>query len=295
MLIYPFLTAFAGNAIPTPIKWVQLQDHTPLAGFLALHWPLLIFGGLSFFVRGVHKTALLFAFIFLGLLLISEYIYVDDITGGKSERTNTVMKWWGWIWTGGLITLSTLLLASRIRWIQGFTILILLVINGYLIDVANYWFYTDKSAAGKMAAHSVYTQDLIVRDMFGFLEKAPYGIVLENNYGDSYTDSGIYSAFAVKPTLLGWPLHLETWHANIGQVWILKDQIIKFYKGELADSANWLVANHVDYIIWNSRDASEANAWQNINKAIDKRYDWHEFHPDPNQHIGIWLRSKVTD
>ena len=295
LLIYPFLTAFAGNAIPTPIKWVQVQDHTPLAGFLALHWPLLIFGGLSFFVRGVHKTALLFAFIFLGLLLISEYIYVDDITGGKSERTNTVMKWWGWIWTGGLITLSTLLLASRIRWIQGFTILILLVINGYLIDVANYWFYTDKSAAGKMAAHSVYTQDLIVRDMFGFLEKAPYGIVLENNYGDSYTDSGIYSAFAVKPTLLGWPLHLETWHANIGQVWILKDQIIKFYKGELADSANWLVANHVDYIIWNSRDASEANAWQNINKAIDKRYDWHEFHPDPNQHIGIWLRSKVTD
>ena len=295
VLLYPFLTAFAGNAIPTPIKWVQLQDHTPLAGFLALHWPLLIFGGLSFFARGVRKTALLFAVIFLGLLLISEYIYVDDPTGDKSERTNTVMKWWGWIWTGGLVTLSTLLLASRIRWIQGLTVLILLVINWYLIDVANYWFYTNKSDAGKLVAHSFYTQDPIVRDMFGFLEKAPYGIVLENNYGDSFTDSGIYSAFAVKPTLLGWPMHLLTWHTSIGQAWILKDQIIKFYKGELPDSANWLVANHVDYIIWNGRDALQANAWQNINTSIEKRYDWHEFHSDPNQHIGIWLRRKVTN
>jgi hypothetical protein len=295
VLLYPFLTAFVGNAIPTPIKWVQLQDHTPLAGFLAMHWPLLIFGGLSLFVRGIGRTALLFAVIFLGLLLISEYIYVDDPTGDKSERTNTVMKWWGWIWTGGLVTLSTMLLASRIRWIQGVTVLILLVINWYLIDVANYWFYTDKSAAGKLAAHSFYTQDLIVRDMFGFLEKAPYGIVLENNYGGSFTDSGIYSAFAVKPTLLGWPMHLLTWHTSIGQAWILKDQIIKFYTGELPNSADWLLANHVDYIIWNGRDALQANAWQNISKAIDKRYNWHEFNSDPNQHIGIWLSRKVAD
>jgi hypothetical protein len=295
LLLYPFLTVFTSNAIPTPIKWVQSQDHTPLADFLAMHWPLLVFGGLSFFAGGSRKIALLFTAVFVGLLLISEYIYVDDPSGDKFERTNTVMKWWGWIWSGGLVTLSTLLLASRIRWVNGLAVVSLLIVNWYLVDVARYWFYTDQSASGKLAADSVYTQDPMVRDLFGFLEKANYGIVLENNYGGSFTDSGIYAAFAVKPALLGWPMHLLTWHTSIGQVWILKDQIIKFYEGELPDSTNWLLGNNVDYIIWNGRDALKPKAWQNIDNSIDKYYDWHEFHSDPNQHFGVWVRRRLNN
>ncbi|MCX7088443.1 MAG: DUF2298 domain-containing protein [Methylococcales bacterium] len=214
LLLYPFLTEFASQAVPTPIKWVQAQDHTPVIGFLALHWPLLLFGLLSVFSKGTRRLALLFSVVFLGLLLVSECIYVDDPTGGKYERTNTVMKWWGWIWSGGLVALATPLLASQVRWVKGLVVLALLLINVYVFDVARYWVYTDQSAAGKLAADSVYTQDPVTKNVFGFLAQAPDGIVLENNYGGSFTESGIYAAFAVKPSLLGWPMHLLTWHSG---------------------------------------------------------------------------------
>ncbi|MEQ1637624.1 MAG: DUF2298 domain-containing protein [Methylococcales bacterium] len=293
ILLYPFLTAFASNALPTPIKWVAMQDHTPLVGFLALHWPLLLFGTLSLFAKDTRRLALLFTGVFVGLLLISECIYVDDPSGGKFERTNTVMKWWGWIWSGGLVTLATLLLASRVRWITTVVVLALFPINWYLVDVVKYYWITDKSSAGKLAADSVYTYDPVVRDMFSFLKKAPNGIVLENNYGGSFTDSGIYSAFAVKPTLLGWPMHLLTWHNSIDQAWVLKEQIVQFYTGKLPDAANWLLANKVDYIVWNTRDAQAPDSWEPVNNNIKQTYAWHEFQSDPSRHIGLWLRRKA--
>jgi Uncharacterized membrane protein (DUF2298) len=292
LLLYPFLTGFASNALPTPIKWVLAQDHTPFVEFLALHWPLILFGALSCFASGTRRMALMFAVVFLGLLLVSECFFVDDPMDGKFERTNTVMKWWGWIWSGGLVALATLLLASRVRWIQGLVVMALLLINWYVVDVARYWLYTDKSAAGKLAGHSIYTGEPAIRDLFRFLEKVPFGIVLENNYGGAFTDSGIYAAFAVKPTLLGWPMHLLTWHKNIDQAWILKDQIVEFYKGQLPDAAKWLVANNVEYIIWNALDAEQANAWEHIKDSIDKVYAWHEFQSDPNRHLGLWVRRK---
>jgi len=290
LLLYPFLTGFAGNALPTPIKWVQAEDHTPIVSFLAMHWPLLVFGVLALFSSGTRRMALLFAAVFLGLLLVSECIFVDDPSGGKYERTNTVMKWWGWIWSGGLVTLATMLLASRARWIQGAVVVALLVINWYAQDIVRYWLYTDKSSAGKLAAHSVYTSDPVVRDQFDFLLKAPPGIVLENNYGGAYTESGIYAVFAAKPTLLGWPMHLQTWHNSIGQAWLLSEQIIRFYKGELPNAADWLLANKVEYVVWNARDAAQADAWGPINDNIAHVYAWHEFNSDSSRPIGLWIR-----
>ncbi|NOT85205.1 MAG: hypothetical protein HOP02_10620 [Methylococcaceae bacterium] len=292
LLLYPFLTGFASNALPTPIKWVQSKDHTPLVGFLAMHWPLLLFGILSLFAKSTRRLSMLFAVVFLGLLLVSELIYVDDPSGDKFERTNTVMKWWGWIWSGGLVTLATLLLASQVRWISIIVVLALLPINWYVLDIVNYWRFTDKSAAGQLAADTVYTRDATAKEMFGFLQQAPVGIVLENNYGGSFTDSGIYAAFAVKPTLLGWPMHLLTWHNSIDQAWVLKEQIIQFYTGKLPDSANWLLANKVDYIVWNTHDAQVPGAWEPIQNNIKQSYAWHEFQTDTTKHIGLWVRHK---
>lgn len=290
LLLYPFLIEFAGNAVPTPIKWVQSPNHTPLLSFSVLHWPLLLFGLLSLFAKGTRGLAIGFSIIFLGLLLVSECIYVDDPSGDKFERTNTVMKWWGWIWSGGLLTLATLLLASQTRWLKGVVVVTLLVINWYAVDVVRYWLLTDKSSAGKLAAHSIYTQDPVVMDMFNFLKNAPAGIVLENNYGNSFTDSGVYSAFAHKPTLMGWPLHLITWRGNIAQVWVIKAQIEQFYAGKLPEALNWLNANHIDYIVWNARDAKTLNAWDSITNSIRQDYTWHEFQADAHQHIGFWVK-----
>ena len=289
LLLYPFLSGFTQNAIATPIKWVSESNHTPLIDFIAMHWPLLLFGTLNFFYFRKRVVTLPFAAIFLTLLLFSEYIYVDDPTGDRFERTNSVMKWWSWIWTGGLITLSTLLLASKTRWINVLVVMSLSLINWYGFDVANYLFYTNKSDSGKLYAHSIYTQDPGVKEIFEFLKNAPSGIVLENNYGDSFTDSCIYAAFAVKPCLLGWPMHLQTWHTSISQAWLLKDQIISFYNGELLNADSWLIGNNVKFIVWNSRDELQSDAWGKIKNAISKNYNWYEFNSDINHHIGLWI------
>jgi len=291
LLLYPFLTGFAGKALATPIRWVTAEDHTPLRQFLALHWPLLLLGGLALWQKENRRLGLLFAAVFLGLLLISEFIYVDDPTTGAYERANTTMKWWGWIWSGAVVTLGVALLTSRRTWVRGLVVATCLVLNLYAFDVARYWIHSGKDDRGKLAAHGLYTRDVTVRDIFRYLEKAPYGIVLENSYGDAYTDSGIYAVFAAKPSLLGWPSHLLTWHGNVAQAWILQGQIRQFYAGTLPDAAALLSANQVDYIVWNYKDhEQQPAAWQLANASINQRYAWIEFQNNPDVHVGLWVR-----
>ncbi|WP_028452354.1 DUF2298 domain-containing protein [Chitinilyticum aquatile] len=291
LLLYPFLAGFAGKALATPIKFVQTQDHTPFMQFIAQHWPILLFAALGVWQKETRRLALLFSVVFLGLLLISELIYVDDPTGGRYERTNTTMKWWGWIWSGAVVAMTVTLLMSVRSWVRWVTVGALLLINIYAYDVARYWIYTGKGDLGKLEAHGLYTRDATVRDMFRYLEKAPYGIVLENWYGDAYTDSGIYAVFAVKPNLLGWPSHLMTWHGSVGQAWALKEQIRQFYAGTLPDAADWLVANKVEYIVWNYKDHSQQPAaWAQINQAVGSKYAWIEFQGNPDVHVGLWVR-----
>ncbi|MBS1143288.1 MAG: hypothetical protein H6R14_694 [Proteobacteria bacterium] len=291
LLLYPFLSGFANKALATPIRLISPEDHTPLVQFLAVHWPLMLLAALGLWQKENRRLALLFSVIFLGLLLISELIYVDDPTGGAYERANTTMKWWGWIWTGGSVALGVSVLASSRAWVRWLVVASFMLINLYAYDVARYWIYSGKGDQGKLAAHGLYTQDPTVRDMFRHLEKAPYGIVLENCYGDAYTDSGIYAVFAAKPSLLGWPSHLSTWHRNVGQAWMLKEQILQFYLGTLPDAANWLIANKVDYIVWNYKDFEmQPGAWQQANEAIGDKYAWLEFQANPEVHVGLWVR-----
>lgn len=293
LLLYPFLSSFAGKALSAQIKPVYLQDHTPPIQFLAQHWPLLLFACLGLWQRESRRLALLFSVVFLGLLVVSELIYVDDPTGDAFERSNTTMKWWGWIWSGAAVALGTTLLASSRAWVRWLTISALIVINLYVFDVARYWIYTDKADRGKLAAHGLYTRDATVRDMFRYLEKAPYGIVMENCYGDAYTDSGIYAVFAAKPSLLGWPSHLMTWHGDVTRAWIMKEQIRQFYAGTQPGMTRWLEANGVDYIVWNHKDHQEQPAaWQTINEAIRGDYGWQEFQANPEIHTGLWLRRR---
>jgi hypothetical protein len=85
-------------------------------------------------------------------------------------------------------------------------------------------------------------------------------------------------------------MHLQTWHASINQAWLLKDQIISFYKGDLSNADSWLMGNNVKFIIWNSKDDLQLKAWEKVKKNIYRNYEWYEFDSDPIHHIGIWVR-----
>ncbi len=290
VLIYPFLTIFTARPLSTPIKLVGLQDHTPLMQFIALHWPIMLFALLGVFQKGTRKFTVMLALAFAFLLAFSEIVYVDDPTGGFQDRTNSTMKWWGFIYTGALVSLGALLLAAKSKAVRVVTVLSLLAINVYLYDVARYYFTTEKSEFGNLYASGTYTRDATVRDMFRYLAKAPMGIVLENQYGDALNDTGIYALFAQKPVLLGWSNHLLTWHSNVGQMFILKDQIKKFYTGDMPDMANWLLAQDVKYIVWSGKDAENRAGWGKIQQAISHEYAWHEFYAAGDFRVGIWTK-----
>lgn len=291
LVLYPFLSGFAARSSPTPLRWVTAQDMTPLLPFLALVWPLLILMVLGLFLRESRRIGLLWVLVFGGLLVFSQVVFIDDSSGDQYQRTNTVMKWWGWIWTGGLVTLGALGLGSTKRWARWGAAFALAGTLVYGLSIAQYWRVTEKQDFGRLAADGVYTNDAAARDMFRFLAVAPDGIVLENSYGDSYSDSDVYAAFAAKPSLLGWPLHLITWHGAVDEVWLRRDQIRAFYAGTLSEPSVWLLANDVRYIVWNARDAKTIEVWKRWADALQPAYYWRPFGNVDGKPVGLWVRQ----
>ena len=290
-LVYPFLTDFAVNAQNTPIRFTAAIDHTPFDRFIGQHWPLLVLMILSLFNPSTRKLSIAMAITFGLILLISEFVYVDDPTVGKYERSNTTMKWWGWVWCGGLVSLGALCLGSSarlVRWTAGIT---LLLVSVYTYDVARYYVVTGKGDLGHLSGHHWLTQDPAARDMIKYLDDAPRGIVLENEYGNAYTNTTLYALFTGKPALLGWPLHLLTWRGDVPDVWALNTQIQTFYAGTLPDSLDWLLANKVRYVVWSAAENGKApQAFDHIRQQIGSRYQWKEFYVAGDYRVGLWVR-----
>jgi hypothetical protein len=293
-LIYPFLERFVTHDSAIAIKLVFAQDHAPVGEFLGLHWPLLVLVLLGMTQPTTRKLSISLALSFGLMLLISELFFVDDPSGDQYERGNTTMKWWGWIWTGALVSLGSVCLGSAARYARWGAVITLGLVSVLAFDVARYFILVDKSDAGHVEGHYWYTKDLGNRDLFRYLKTAPDGIVLENHYGNAYVNTGIHAMFAGKVALLGWADHIVTWHGashgEIEDVRILQEQIKSFYKGQLPDSLDWLHANNVQYVVWGPVESSkDPQAYATINQQISTRYTWKGFAEGDDTRIGVWV------
>ncbi|MBI3562534.1 MAG: hypothetical protein HY080_12555 [Gammaproteobacteria bacterium] len=294
VLVYPFLSGFVTNVQTTSIRFVTMINHTPLSRFIGMHWPLLLLVLFGLLNPQQRRFSISLAIVFAALLLISEFVYVDDPSGGKYERTNTTMKWWGWIWTGGLISLGTLGSSSRVRWIRWGTIAIVLLISTAVLDLSRYFVLMDKNDMGYLAGHHWLTQDPTQAALVNFLQTEPNGIVLENQYGDSYDNTTLYALFSGKPALMGWPAHLITWRRNVIDVYPMKERIQTFYAGNLADSLAWLQANHVRYIVWSPDDNKDPQAFVRVQQQISNGYHWQVFYDTGTYRVGVWIANQPT-
>ena len=290
-LLYPFLSGFAVNAPGVPIRFTAATDHTPLNQFLGQHWPLLILIALGLFEPSTRKLSVMMAATFGLLLLMSEFVYVDDVTGDKYERANTTMKWWGWIWCGGVVSLGALCLGSASRAVRWTTMTTLLLVSVYVYDIGRYFMVTGKDDMGHLSGHYWMTQDPTNKALIGYLQNAPDGIVLENEYGNAYTNTSLYGLFTGKPVLLGWPIHLLTWRGDVPDVWALNTQILEFYKGNLTDSLEWLLLNKVQYVVWSATENDkDPKAFEKIQQQISSHYAWKEFYVADEYRVGLWVR-----
>ncbi|WP_148713782.1 DUF2298 domain-containing protein [Chitinolyticbacter meiyuanensis] len=293
LLVYPYLSGLAAQAISTPIKPVPMGDHTPPLRFLIFWWPMLVMMGLAVVDKKTRPLAICFGVAFLVMLAISELVYVDDPSGGKYDRTNTTMKWWGWLYSGGLLACGALALASTLRWVRVATVIALLLVCSYAYDVARYWIHTPKTEMGQLNGKSWFIRDQpALRDMINYLKHAERGIVLENWLGDAYTNQGLVAMFAQQVSMMGWVNHVSLWHGAPSSVWSETNLLKSFYKGEMPDMANWLARHKVDYIVWTPADNNASpQSWATINNAIAGHYSWKPFGDNPL--TGLWVRREI--
>jgi hypothetical protein len=291
VLLYPFLATFSQQPTASAIHWVEADDRTPWPQFLAALWPVLTFIGLGLARREWRRPTAALALASFLILLLSEFIFVDDPAGDPYQRTNTTMKWWGYLNTLNIAGLGALMLASTSKRIRIVVIVTCLILNTYTYDLFRYWSTTPKTEFGQLRGDGVYTRDPPTREMLRYLTAAPDGIVMESLPCGAFCDAGIHALFSGKPLLLGWPMHVQTWRVTVGGMWIRKDDIDRFYRGELAQPADWLSSNEVRYVVWSRGDARHAAAWQTINAALRNRYMWREFGRDNGTPIGLWVKN----
>ena len=289
VLIYPFLTHFAAHALQTPIRWVNAIDHTDPVRFVVLMWPLLALFGLAAIDAKKRPLVLLFIVSFALMMFLGEFTWVDDPSVGRYERTNTTMKWWGWMWSGALLTSGAMVLSSSRILLRWSAMLVLCACSLYLIPTLRYWQHITPSTFGRLEGSTWFTKDAAVGATVSFLKDAPRGVVLENWLGDAYTNQTLFALYADQPSLMGWPSHVSLWHNAAPDVWIMRQEIIDFYKGSQPDPLGWLLQHNVRYVVWGHTERYAAN-WQQMHDTLAGRYDWQPFLNSTNDHVGVWVR-----
>ena len=186
------------------------DQHSPWAQFLIVHWPLILVAILAPLAGRYRGLALRFAAIFIPLLIATELLNAfDGAYGGEFIRFNPALKWWGWIFTGGFLAISTCLLASERRLVRWAGIGSLLLVSTFAADLAAYLVFQPKPYVAQLDGEGFYTADLANARMMIYLKNAEDGLVLENVYDERPKDTGIYGSFSGKPDLLGVPWILQ--------------------------------------------------------------------------------------
>lgn len=292
-LAYPFISHFAPQALSAPIKWVAPLDHTPLDRFAAIHWPALALLVLAVFRFRYRRLGLLLIAVFTVLLLCSELFYADDSMAGKFNRFNSTLKWWSWIYPGILLGVGSMLLGAGALQ-RRITLGVLLLVSAMGIDLAAYWYYSDKPSLGKFSGHYWLTKDQVGKQMLDWLRVAPNGVVLEGlEDGGAYMSTSALALFSGKPAAIGWPTHEDQWRGNPSFIAHYAGQVRDFYHGILPEAPMWLAMNQVRYIVWMRRDETrDPEARRRIQEQIGTAYGWKPFWANGEDELGIWVRKE---
>jgi len=290
VLLYPFLAGLAQHPGGSSIRLVEANARAPWSSWLALLWPIVLLAALGLRRAEWRRLTLPLAFGALAILLLSEWVFIDDPSGDHYERTNTTMKWWGYLYTAVIIGLGSALLAASTRWVRIVTIVTLLALNLQAYNLVRYWSGMPKPEFGQIQGDGVYRRDPPTRDTIDFLAKAPEGIVLESIACGAFCEAGVTALFSGQPLFLGWPMHVQTWRGGSGALWLRKDEIDQFYRGEMPDASEWLKTNRIRYVVWARRDAVNLRAWKNLDQSIGAQYEWQLFAREGDTVLGLWRR-----
>ena len=239
LVILPFTLKFT-----TMMQGVGIAEHHSLPYQLAVLWGLpilvsvlLIVGsfreahkqkaqkGFSAFLAALHTPdffAAILALCAMGLILITELVYVRDIYENGYARANTMFKltyqsyiMFGIVMGYGIFRLAMLSRSLIVRLLSYVALFFLLWTVGYLGNSVHSWYGNVLDVSGRKGLNA---QRFLETD---FAEDAAaihwlqdnvkdVSVVLEAN-GDSYSGFGRVSSSTGLPTILGWYVHEWLW------------------------------------------------------------------------------------
>jgi hypothetical protein len=289
-----YLSAFTASAAgyDASIRMVPWKEHTPPLELLIFMLPTiaLILLGLA---SGTSRGRLL-GLLWVGLLLFSEFFFVDDVYSGTYDRFNTTLKWWPWIAAGALLTLGPCVLERpRSRWIRISAMIFCLYPCLYVFDLWKPWHEGDKSSAGRIEGHHYLTKDEFPRLMLGRLKVEPRGVVVERPVNEAgFTNSASIPLFAGQRMWLGWYGHELLWHGYSEDIRRRHDRLFQLYNGVMPDAGKWLVAQGIDYVLW-YRDGDTPELWKKVNRTLGTEWVWTDIltYPEDGRTAGFWRRA----
>jgi hypothetical protein len=289
LVLLPYLAGLGAAVTYLRPQLVTVNERAPIAQFLMVFWPLIMLA-VTVPIAGLTRSLAGFlAALFLGLLVFTElFNFYDGGYSGEFSRFNATLKWWGWIFTGGVFAISAFLLASNRRAVRSVAAITLVLISLFAVDTGRVFAF--RGFGGNIDGSRFYAQDPSNARMIDYLANAPRGIVLEKVYEERPIDTGIYGSFAVKPSLVGVPWILNVWRRDLTELPGLIAEIKSFYAGRHAQAARFLSDHNVRYVVWSTRESRDIDTWKKIADQIGSDFRWLEFSRYPDAHIGLWIR-----
>lgn len=196
----------------------------------------------------------------IGLIVLPELVYVQDIYSGDYKRANTMFKltYQAFILFGvcyGYILIRLLCFGEtkRVRKVAALILLLFVTSVCYIQNAVNAWYgniFDRKGYDGLDAAVFMKTQMPDDYLAINWLNENVTGepVVLEAN-GDSYTDYQRVSVMTGLPTLLGWRTHEWLWKSNTAILDERAEDIKTIYSSyDEEEVRNLIDQYHISYI-----------------------------------------------
>jgi hypothetical protein len=294
-LAYPFLVHFlqAPAVHTTVLRATHRGDHATVVEWLSVFWPLVGLMLLSFLNRERRGLCMFFGAVWLVLLAGTEIFYNHDINGGTWERFNSTLKWWGWIYAGGVLTLGALNLSARSRLCRYASLVVILLPCAMIYDYGRQFVETPKDTMGHLDGTYWITRDTALRDIVSALKSRPDGICIDSNLAFANTDANVLGLFGNKKAYLGWPVQEGIWREFRTEIRDRQAEVAAFFAGKMADPLAWLLKNDIRYVLWLQKDNDDLNArFLPMDAKIKSRYVWrHYAGTDTDWAVGFWERA----
>jgi uncharacterized membrane protein len=290
---YPFLSSFAWRSLDYGVRFrlVPGMEHTPPLLGLILFAPYLLLVGVTLVAEERDESALWWCLFWLGLLGLTEIFYVDDIYSGPFNRFNSTLKWWPAIMAGILITVGPLALRARSRINRWGGALAMLTLCAFAIPLGTHLVTTPKPHLGRIDGAAWIQADRAEKPLLEYLKLQPPGIVLQRLEADAFTPAPGLIVFSGQTAFLGWPAHENLWRGYRADIELRSAQVKQFYRGELPDSAAWLLENEIDHVLWLKTEAAlPPGTCDKIEAQIREAYFWREYYRVGDFRVGVWSR-----